>query len=72
MKNIFDLTKREQRLVIVIVVTLVAVAFGKHLFEATSNPARTSAPAPEQRQLTTSTDHLSEEEMESPSPQSSP
>jgi predicted metal-binding membrane protein len=72
MKNIFDLTKREQRLVIVIVAALVAVAFAKHWIEATSNPARTSAPAQEQRTSTTSTARLSEEEMESPSPQSSP
>jgi predicted metal-binding membrane protein len=38
MKNIFDLTKREQRIVIVIVAALVAVAFAKHLLENRSRP----------------------------------
>jgi hypothetical protein len=38
MKNIFDLTKREQRLVIVIVAALVAAAFAKHFFENRSHP----------------------------------
>jgi hypothetical protein len=51
MKNIFDLTKREQRIVIVIVAALVAVAFAKHLLEnrlrplpGRSTPSPTSAP----------------------------
>jgi hypothetical protein len=39
MKNIFELTKREQRLVIVIVVALVAVAFAKHLSDQRAQPA---------------------------------
>jgi hypothetical protein len=48
MKNIFDLTKREQRLIILIVAGLVALAFAKHLsdkraqslpVESTSTPA---------------------------------
>jgi hypothetical protein len=38
MKRIFDLTKREQRIVILIVVVLVAIAFAKHLFENKSRP----------------------------------
>jgi hypothetical protein len=47
-RNIFELTKREQRLVIVIVAALVAVAFAKHLFENKSQPPHpraASAPA---------------------------
>jgi hypothetical protein len=47
-KNIFDLTKREQRLVIVIVVALVAVALAKHLSDKRTQalPIRsTSTPA---------------------------
>ena len=47
MKNIFDLTKREQRLVIVIVVALVAVAFAKHLFENRSHPVPATASSAE-------------------------
>ncbi len=38
MKRVFELTKREQRLVIVIVATLVAIAFAKHWLETKSNP----------------------------------
>jgi hypothetical protein len=38
-RNIFDLTKREQRLVIVIVIALVAVALAKHSLEKKSQPA---------------------------------
>ena len=38
MRNIFDLTKREQRIVLLIVVALVAVAFSKHLLENESQP----------------------------------
>jgi predicted metal-binding membrane protein len=72
MKNIFDLTKREQRLVILIVVALVVVAFAKHWIEGTSNPPQASAPAQEQRTSTTSKADLNEQETESPSPQSSP
>jgi hypothetical protein len=45
MKNIFDLTKREQRLVIVIVVALVAIAFAKHSLEKKSQSLPTSTPA---------------------------
>ena len=33
MKGIFELTRREQRIVILIVVVLVAIAFAKHLME---------------------------------------
>jgi len=52
MRNIFDLTKREQRLVILIVVTLVAFAFAKHLLEKKVNPlpaTSTSMPTPSPR-----------------------
>jgi hypothetical protein len=48
MKNIFDLTKREQRLIIVIVLALVAVAFAKHLADKRTQPlpaTSTSTPA---------------------------
>jgi predicted metal-binding membrane protein len=38
MKSIFELTKREQRIVIVIVAALVAIAFAKHLLENRSRP----------------------------------
>jgi hypothetical protein len=38
MKNIFDLTKREQRLVIVIVTALVAATLAKHFWENRSQP----------------------------------
>ena len=38
MKNIFDLTKPEQRLVVVIVVALVAVGFAKHLSDKKTEP----------------------------------
>src|SRR5207302_11384040 len=51
MKSIFELTKREQRIVIVIVAALVAIAFAKHLLEnrsrplpAESTPTPTSSP----------------------------
>ena len=47
MKNIFDLTKREQRLVIVIVAALVAVAFLKHLLENRSHPPHATASSAE-------------------------
>lgn len=48
MRNIFDLTKREQRVVIVIVATLVAFAFAKHWWQTKSQrvpAATTSSPA---------------------------
>jgi len=38
MRNIFDLTKREQRIVILIIAALVAVEFAKHLLENESQP----------------------------------
>jgi hypothetical protein len=47
-RNIFDLTKREQRLVIVIVTALVAFAFAKHLSDKRAQPLpanSTSTPA---------------------------
>src|SRR5947209_20324404 len=45
MKNIFDLTKREQRLVIMIVAALVTAALTKHFWEnrAQLPPARASS-----------------------------
>jgi hypothetical protein len=38
MRKIFDLTKRERRIVILIVVALVAVAFVKHWWQNRSQP----------------------------------
>jgi hypothetical protein len=38
MRNIFQLTKREQRVVIVIVTTLVAFAFAKHYWQNKPQP----------------------------------
>jgi predicted metal-binding membrane protein len=51
MRNIFELMKREQRIVIVIIVALVAFAFAKHLWQAKSQSvpaAATSTPAASQ------------------------
>jgi hypothetical protein len=46
MRNIFQLTKRQQRIVIVIVTLLVAIAFGRHAWESKSRPSlKTSTPA---------------------------
>jgi hypothetical protein len=61
-KNIFDLTKREQRLVVAIVAALVAVAFAKHFFEQRSYPSpatSTSMPA------SSPTIHAEEEQSDS-------
>ncbi|HUE41528.1 MAG TPA: hypothetical protein VMO75_06345 [Chthoniobacterales bacterium] len=38
MRNIFELTKSEQRIVIAIVTILVAIAFGKHAWQSKSRP----------------------------------
>jgi hypothetical protein len=38
MRNIFELTKREQRIVIAIVAALVAFAFAKHLLQKHPDP----------------------------------
>ena len=38
MRNIFQLTNREQRIIIVIVTLLVAIAFGKHALQSKSRP----------------------------------
>ena len=38
MRNIFELSKREQRVVIVIVTALIAIAFAKHHWEKRSQP----------------------------------
>ena len=45
MLKIFELTKREQRIVIVIVTLLVLIAFAKHFWEGRSAPA-IAKPAP--------------------------
>ena len=70
MKGIFELTRREQRIVILIVAVLVMFAFAKHWMETRSNP-RTSTSAQQERASTTPTVGLNEEDMESPLPQSS-
>jgi len=45
MRNIFELTKREQRIVIVIVTALAAIAFAKHAWQSKSpRPIKTSVP----------------------------
>jgi hypothetical protein len=41
MRNIFELSKREQRVVIFIVVLLVAAAFTQHFLQAKAQPPRT-------------------------------
>lgn len=47
MAKIFELTKREQRIVIVIVTLLVAIALAKHLWQNKSQAATTvSQPSP--------------------------
>jgi len=50
MRNIFELTKREQQIIIAIVIALVVFAFAKHAWEtrsATPAPLRsTSSPTP--------------------------
>jgi len=62
MKSIFELTKREQRIVIVIVAALVAIAFAKHLLENRSRPLPTeSAPTP----TSSPTVHSEEEQPDS-------
>jgi hypothetical protein len=71
MKNIFELTKREQRLVIAIVFTLVMIAFAKNWTERKSNAPRTSTSVQQQRTSTTPSLDLNEK-AESPSPPSSP
>jgi predicted metal-binding membrane protein len=55
MKNIFDLTKREQRLVIVIVVALVVVAFAKHLSDKRIQLSPTTASSAEATAVARST-----------------
>jgi hypothetical protein len=39
MRNIFELTKHEQRIVILVVTLLVAMAFVKHLWQSKSQPS---------------------------------
>src|SRR6266404_6412403 len=60
MRNIFELTKGEQRTVIVIVTILVAIAFAKHFWQgksplgpmtSKSSPATTSSPGSSPDQL---------------------
>ncbi|HEY6070405.1 MAG TPA: hypothetical protein VIU85_03445 [Chthoniobacterales bacterium] len=43
MRNIFELTRAEQRVVIFIVVVLVAAAFAQHFLETRSRPAPTKS-----------------------------
>jgi hypothetical protein len=48
MRNIFELSKREQRVIVVIVTVLVATAFAKHYWEKREQPLPikpTSTPA---------------------------
>jgi hypothetical protein len=60
MRNIFELTKSEQRIVIAIVTILVAIAFGKHAWQSKSRPSlKTSTPtatAPEHHEENESSD----------------
>jgi hypothetical protein len=45
MRNIFELTKSQQRIVIAIVTILVAIAFARHLWQTKPKPAlKTSFP----------------------------
>jgi hypothetical protein len=46
MRNIFELSKREQRVVIVIVTALVAIAFAKHHWEKGSQPLLIKSASP--------------------------
>jgi hypothetical protein len=49
MRNIFELTRAEQRVVIFVVVVLVAAAFTQHFLQTRSRPAptkSTSTPTP--------------------------
>jgi len=46
MKGIFELTKPEQRAVILIIAALVAIAFARHWLETKSQPAPTSTSSP--------------------------
>ena len=41
MRNIFELTKPEQRVAILIVTLLVTIAFAKHAWQARSSPVKT-------------------------------
>jgi hypothetical protein len=60
-RNIFDLTKAEQRLVIVIVAALVAFAFVKHFWQNKSlPPAATSTSTP----IASPTIHAEEDQSE--------
>jgi hypothetical protein len=43
MRNIFELTRSEQRVVIFIIVVLVAAAFAQHFLEKRSRPAPTKS-----------------------------
>ena len=46
MRNIFELTKREQRVVIVIVTSLVVFAFAKHFWQNKSLRTKATATQP--------------------------
>ncbi|HEV3393367.1 MAG TPA: hypothetical protein VG103_07655 [Chthoniobacterales bacterium] len=62
MRNIFELTKREQRIVIVIVAALVLFALAKHLWQTKPQPvpaattSTTSQTPPPQKEETESDD----------------
>ena len=44
MRNIFELTKLEQRVVIAIVTVLVAIAFAKHAWQTKPAPVKPAVP----------------------------
>jgi hypothetical protein len=46
MRNIFELTRAEQRVVIFIIVVLVAAAFTQHFLQTRSRPAPTRSTSP--------------------------
>ena len=41
--RIFELNKREQRVIILLVIVLVTIAFARHWFQTRSSPPRTSS-----------------------------
>jgi hypothetical protein len=59
MRNIFELTKHERRIVILVVTLLVAIALVKHLWQSKSQPSSTRLkPLPA---ATSPTHHLNDE-----------
>jgi hypothetical protein len=60
MRNIFELTKHEQRIVILVVTLLVAIVFVKHLWQSKWQPSSTRLkPLPA---ATSPTRHVNDEE----------